>query len=39
MTDTPKEPCEETTCKEDLFQGLMSLLAQAEEAEQEEDND
>ncbi len=39
MTDTPKEPCEETTCKEDLFQGLMSLLAQAEEVEQEEDND
>lgn len=32
MTDE-KEPCDEMTCKDDLMQGLMALLAQAEAAE------
>ena len=31
-----EQACTEASCKEDLFQGLMSLFAQAEEAEQTE---
>lgn len=33
MTDTRETDCSETSCKDDLMQGLMALFAQADAAE------
>ena len=35
MTDTRETDCSETSCKDDLMQGLMALFAQADAAEAE----
>lgn len=38
MTDTRETDCSETSCKDDLMQGLMALFAQADAAEAAEDD-
>ena len=38
MTDTHETDCSETSCKDDLMQGLMALFAQADAAETAEDD-
>lgn len=38
MTDTREMDCSETSCKDDLMQGLMALFAQADAAEAAEDD-
>lgn len=38
MTDTRETDCSETSCKDDLMQGLMALFAQADAAQAAEDD-